>query len=264
VPDVLRVAVVQFGAEPGDVATNLDAMRRFLARAQDGGADIAVFPELCLSGYVLDPAAYTAELLADVERAETSLAAAAASTAIVYGAPVRVRDGLANATVLVRPDKTRTVYAKTHMDVKERRVFAPGAEFVAADGVGLACCYDLAFPEPARILALAGALALLVPMAWEVERGFVMERVVAARAVENVAYVVCANQTGVRGAFRFRGASCVVDPVGERVLSMGAEENLAVVELDLARVDALRAQLDSTTYPLLVDRRPELYSPVAQ
>ena len=68
-----------------------------------------------------------------------------------------------------RRDGEREAYAKTHMDAKERRVFTPGESFViAGDRLGLACCYDLAFPEPSRMLALQGARVLLVPMAWEV------------------------------------------------------------------------------------------------
>jgi predicted amidohydrolase len=169
--------------------------------------------------------------------------------------------GLENAVVHVDPQGRRLVYAKTHMDVKERQVFTRGDAFVVADeGLGLACCYDLAFPEPGRILALQGARALLVPMAWEVERAFVMEKVAAARAVENVAYVVCVNQCGTVGPYRFSGASRALDPLGEALVTLGDEEAVEVVELDLGLVDRLRDTTDARTYPLLDDRRPDLYA----
>jgi predicted amidohydrolase len=203
-----------------------------------------------------------------VQRAGSALAVDAARLGldVVYGAPSRATGDLVNAVVLERGARGRVVYAKTHMDVKERRVFRPGDAFFAdPDGVlGLACCYDLAFPEAIRAVSLAGARVVLVPMAWEVERSFVMRRVAAARAVENIAHLVCVNQCGAIGDLRFLGASRVVDPLGETVLELGEGDELGLVDLDLALVDALRDQRDGRTYPLLADRRPELYAQLAE
>jgi predicted amidohydrolase len=260
----MKVALAQFGAAPAAVDANLEQMLAFLedARAQD--ADVVCFPELCLSGYMLDAASYDDRLLEAVAEAEVVLARASADAGVVlvYGAPVADAGRLMNAVVHVDPAGGRLVYAKTHMDVKEREVFTRGDSFTVADGsLGLACCYDLAFPEPSRILTLQGARILLVPMAWEVERGFVIEKVAAARAVENVVYLVCVNQCGTVGPFRFRGASCAFDPLGEPLVTLGDDPALAVVELDLALVDRLRDRSDPRTYPLLDDRRGELYGP---
>ena len=258
----LRIALAQFGAGLGEVDANLSRMLEYLDKAVADSVDLVCYPELCVSGYLLEPSAYDAALLDAVERAEAALAsaAAAAGVALVYGAPARRPDGLANTVVHVGSDGHRLVYDKTHMDVKERQVFSPGGSFVtSSDGLGLACCYDLAFPEPTRMLALQGARVLLVPMAWEVARSFVLDKVAAARAVENVAYLVCANQCGTVGPFRFRGASRVLDPLGETLLLLDDEEALGVVDVDLSLVDRLRDRSDGRTYPLLDDRRPDLY-----
>ena len=261
---VLRIALAQFGAGLGEVETNLERMLALLDAARAEGGDVVCYPELCLSGYLLERSAYDDRLLAAVEQAESTLAQAAAEAgaSLVYGAPVARPDGLANAVVHVDQAGNRLVYAKTHMDVKERQVFARGETFVVAgDGsLGLACCYDLAFPEPSRLLALRGARALVVPMAWEIERGFVLEKVVGARAVENVAYLVCVNQCGTVGPYRFSGGSRVLDPLGEPVVLLGNDEALAVAELDLGLVDRLRDRSDTRSFPLLDDRRPELYT----
>ena len=259
----LRIALAQFGSGLGEVDANLTRMLAFLDEAAAASADLVCYPELCVSGYLLDPAAYDDALLDAVERAEAALtdAAAAAGIALVYGAPARRAHGLANTVVHVASDGSRDVYDKTHMDVKERVVFAPGSSFVTAgEGLGLACCYDLAFPEPTRMLALQGARVLLVPMAWEVARSFVLDKVAAARAVENVAYLVCVNQCGTVGPFHFRGASRVIDPLGETVRLLGNDEELAIAEVDLGLVDGLRDRSDARTYPLLDDRRPDLYA----
>jgi predicted amidohydrolase len=258
----MRVALAQFGAELGNVGANLEHMLALLDVARADGADVICYPELCLSGYLLERSAYDDRLLAAVERAEAELAQAAVGSTIVYGTPVVSEAGLGNGVVHVDPEGRRLVYAKTHMDVKERQVFTRGDAFlVAGESLGLACCYDIAFPEPGRILALQGARVLLVPMAWEVERAFVMEKVAAARAIENVVYVVCVNQCGAVGPYRFRGASRALDPLGQDLVTLGDEEAVAVVELDLALVDRLRDSTDPRTYPLLDDRRPDLYAP---
>ena len=260
----LRVALAQFGAGLGEPDANAARMLGFLGRACAEGADLVCFPELCVSGYLLDAAAYDDHLMAGVARAEASLAeaAAAARVAVVYGAPRRTPGGLANVVVHVAADGSVTRYQKTHMDVLERQVFAPGTAFVTTPDrtFGLACCYDLAFPEPARLLAVQGARVLLVPMAWEVRRSFVLEKVAGARAVENIAYLVCVNQCGRVGPFAFHGASRVVDPLGDAVVTLANEEMLVVVELDLGLVDRLRDRSDPRTYPLLDDRRPGLYA----
>ncbi len=265
-PASVRLALGQFGAELGDVGANLKQIREMSTEAADAGADLACFPELSLSGYLLDPESYTPELLDQVERAEMELAAEAErlGIALVYGAPLRDGTRLRNGVIMQHPGGVRLTYAKTHMTATERAVFLPGSEFVVEErGVALACCYDLAFPEAARILALRGARLLLVPMAWEVQRGFVMRHVVPARAVENVAYVVCVNQCGTVGEYRFRGGSCAVDPLGETCVCLGDEAGLGVVDIALDWTSRLREGADKRSYPLLDDRRVELYAPIA-
>jgi predicted amidohydrolase len=261
---VTRIALAQFGAGLAEVDANLERMLALLEGALADGAEVVCYPELCLSGYLLERVSYDDRLLATVEQAEVELARAAAEAGatLVYGAPVVSADGLTNAVVHVDSAGGRLVYAKTHMDGKEQRVFTRGETFVVAGGsLGLACCYDLAFPEPSRILTLQGARIVVAPMAWEVERGFVLDKVAAARAVENVIYLVCINQCGNVGPFRFRGASCVLDPLGEPLVTLGNEDAVAVVELDLGLVDRLRDGSDPRTFPLFDDRRPDLYVP---
>jgi predicted amidohydrolase len=174
------------------------------------------------------------------------------------------RRGLANAVILQEPDGRRLVYHKTHLVAKERDVFSPGSEFVVSDhGIGLACCYDLAFPEALRIVTLRGASLLLVPMAWEVPRSFVMRPLMTARAIENIIYVAGVNQCGTIGDLSFSGGSCVVDPLGEAIVLLDGETGLAIAELDLDWAGRLRDQRDPQTYPLLADRRPELYEAIS-
>jgi predicted amidohydrolase len=258
----MRVALGQFGAKLGNVRANLDRMQAMVAEAARGDAELACFPELSLSGYLLDAGDYTPQLMGGVTDAVGELGSDSArhDMTLVYGAPQRVEGGLRNAVVIQLPNGSRLVYAKTHMAAIERAVFECGDRLVLDQrGIAAACCYDLAFPELARAVTLLGARLLVVPMAWEVERGFVMRHVVPARAVENLFYVLCANQCGKVGPFTFRGGSCVVDPLGRMCVRMGNEEGLGVSDIDLDWVSRLRDRRDTRSYPLIADRRPELY-----
>jgi predicted amidohydrolase len=257
----VRVAVCQFGSQLSDVDANVARGIALINEAGGAGATLACLPELCLTGYLLDPGAYSDHLLDRAAQAEGELARCAAGhqMTLVYGTARRNGSGLSNAIVLQPPGEPAVVYAKTHMDPLERQVFTPGASLVVRDGVGLACCYDLAFPEQPRLLALRGARLIVAPMAWEERRGFVMAAVVPARAAENVAYLVCANQCGVVGQYRFRGRSCVVDPSGRPVAALANDDGLLISDLDLDWVGDLRDGTDALTYPLFQDRRPALY-----
>jgi omega-amidase len=172
-----------------------------------------------------------------------------------------VWDGdLHNTVVVVDPDGARTEYAKSHVPVLERAIFTAGHDLVVtADGdLALACCYDLAFPKFCASLAETGARALFFPMAWEKQRAFVFEGLVAARAIENIAYVVCVNQTGSMGETHYYGRSRIIDPLGEVVVEMAEEVGLVTADIDLDWVSRLRSSADSATYPLLADRRSPL------
>jgi predicted amidohydrolase len=253
------IAVGQFPAAPGDVQANLGVLLEQLESAGGEQLDCMCFPELCLPGYLLAASDYTDQLRQDLLRAEQAiqLAAIAADVRIVYGTARWEREGLRNCVVVAEPRATPTTYSKVHLAVGERAVFDAGDELVLTDdgGTGLGCCYDLAFAGFSSRLVEAGARVLCFPMAWECERAFVLEAVVAARAVENVAYVVCANQVGQVGDLDFHGGSRVVDPLGQSLCHLGKMAGVAAVELDLEWVDRLRSAPAGDTFAFASDRR---------
>jgi len=177
---------------------------------------------------------------------------------------------LANTSVHVNPrGEVAAVYRKVHMfDVeiegrsyRESDLEDPGDEVVVsetAEGValGMSICYDLRFPELYRILAVRGARVIAVPAAftlpttrdhWEV--------LLRARAIENQAFVVAANQIGPHpGEHRSGGRSMIVDPWGVVLAQAQDREGHIVADLDLERQLEIRAQL-----PALANRRPSAY-----
>jgi predicted amidohydrolase len=258
----LRVTLAQFTASPGNVDDNVEQMMSLLAAGVADGAQLVCFPELCVPGYALEPSRYGNDMLGALRRADDVITAAARKhgVQVMYGSARQRAGQLFNVVVLVDCEAASTVYAKTHVPSAELSVFTAGEELVLTrDGdLALACCYDLAFPQLCAELAGAGARALFFPMAWEEQRAFVFEAIVAARAIENVAYVVCVNQSGSFAGTRFHGGSRIVDPVGETVVQMGNETGFATGNLDLAWVTSLRSSATTATYPLLADRRAGL------
>jgi len=154
------------------------------------------------------------------------------------------------------------VYRKLHLydafGFKESDKFRPGADIAAPAPCaearcGMMICYDLRFPEMARMLALGGAEILLAPSGW-VQGDMKLDHwqtMIKARALENGCYVIAPDQTGNI----YIGHSLVVDPFGRIVVDMGDGEGLEIVDLDLGIVAEAREKL-----PLLKNRRAEVYA----
>ena len=114
--------------------------------------------------------------------------------------------------------------------------------------LGLMTCYDLRFPELARVLVDHGAEVLLVPSAWVAgpRKADHWRTLVRARAVENTVFVVAVGQPGPR----YTGRSLAVDPLGDVLAEAGEEPAVLRATLDRAALDAARR-----TNPSLSSRR---------
>jgi len=185
----------------------------------------------------------------------------------VTGVP-DLRDGrLYNAVAVLRPRTDPARYAKTHLFRSEKELFTPGSALWTGEIAGWPCgvmvCYELGFPEIARLLAVAGARLLLVPSAFGRERARIWQIVTIARALENGCYLAAADQAGRSGATEFAGHSRVVEPSGQLLVDAGDRADMLVVDLKERVVDEVRAALRPDTNPYLADRRPELYGALA-
>jgi deaminated glutathione amidase len=268
----MRVAAVQLNSREDPEANRATADLLTREAAADG-ASLIVLPEKWTA------MGDDAQLIAAAEPLDGPTVAWARSLArqleveIVAGSfceRVPGQEKLANTCVHVgRDGELRAVYRKIHMfDVEvggrayhESDVEDPGEEIVlshAADGVelGLSICYDLRFPELYRILAVRGARVLTVPAAFTVPttRDH-WETLLRARAIENQAFVIAANQFGEHpGGMRSGGRSMIVDPWGLVLAQAPDGEGHITAEIDLERQSEIRAQL-----PSLANRRAEAY-----
>lgn len=269
----MRAAAVQLTATD-DSGRSLATAERLIREAAGRGATLVVLPEKW-------PALGSREILqAAAEPLDGPLGRWTGALArelridLVAGSVSERRPGtdrLFNTSVHYGPDGApRAAYRKVHLfdvDVdgtryRESDAEDAGDELVlthAADGtgVGLSICYDLRFAELYRRLTAAGARILSVPAAFTLAttRDH-WELLVRARAVENQAFVIAANQIGEHpGGSRSGGRSMIVDPWGLVLAQVPDGEGICVADLDLERQDAVRR-----TLPALTHVRPAVYA----
>ena len=263
-----RVAIAQVESST-DKKENLRKAVGLIQEAKRKGADLIAFPEFLMA---FSPASQSAAELAQVAESVdgpfiSSLCDAAKATGIAVVAttyenaptPNRVFD---TAVWIDAQGEISSVYRKLHLydafGFKESDKFQPGADIGALVQygecqLGMMICYDLRFPEMARMLALEGANVLVAPSGWvqgdlKVEH---WETMIKARALENGSYVVAPGQVGNI----YIGHSMVVDPLGRTLVDLGEKESLKVVELSLKLVKETREKL-----PLLMNRRADVYA----
>jgi predicted amidohydrolase len=268
----LKAAAVQLNAT-ADGAANLATADRLVRAAAADGAELIVLPEKWTAMGSDEQLRAAAEPLdARSTRWARALAAELGIELIAGSIVERVpeREKLANTSVHVGPDgELKAVYRKIHMfdvDVggrsyRESDLEEPGEEIVlsrTADGLelGMSICYDLRFPELFRILAVRGARAFPLPAAFTLAttRDH-WEALIRARAIENQAFVIAANQIGEHpGGSRSGGRSMIVDPWGIVLAQAPDGDGHVIAELDLERQREIRAKL-----PSLANRLPEAY-----
>lgn len=260
-PRPMTVAVVQTAPRVGAVDDNVaDAERRIAGFA--GRADLAVFPELFTTGYRRDGMDHRAlaEPIPDGPSVRRLATAARTAGVAVAGTLLEVdADRVYDTAVLIGPDgKLLARYRKTHLYPAERPYFSPGNELVVSrlngERVGLAICFEHAFPEIFTALAVRGATLIVIPSA--VPQGFeyLLDLRTRARAQDNQLYVAAANLAGFDGRTHWCGRSVIVDPRGQVVASAGTDEAEITATIDSAMIANERRQ-----EPTLANRRPELY-----
>jgi predicted amidohydrolase len=261
----MRLAVIQHCDAPPDLASNVARGLTSLQEAADRGAELALFPELFLTGYYLDTEMVrrAAGVPAALERMQGAVDQLGVSA--VLGTPIFRGELLFNAVAVLRPGRPSEFYAKTHPFRGEKKWFAPGDRFwtgtIAGSPCGIVVCYELGFPEVARCLALAGARLLLAPAAWGRPRADVWHIATAARALENGCFLAAANQAGTNGTIELLGESRILDPYGNVLAQAGDEDELLVIDLDDTEVDRARGG-DRGGHTYFTDRRPGLYGPI--
>lgn len=263
-----KIAIAQVKSS-ADKKENLRTAISMIEQAGRGGAELIAFPEFLMA---FSPASQSAEELAKIaepvngsfisalcEAARKNRTAILATIYEVSTVPSRVFD---TAVWLDARGNTAMSYRKIHLydafGFRESDKFQPGSDVAplvtsGESRFGVMICYDLRFPEMARMLALQGANILVAPSGW-VQGDLKLDHwqtMIKARALENGCYIIAPGQTGNI----YIGHSMVVDPLGRTIVSLGEREGLEFADLDLKLISETRERL-----PLLANRRADIYA----
>jgi predicted amidohydrolase len=258
----MQVVACQLDLVWEDKAATHERVRKLLSTASIEPGALVILPEMFATGFSM-------HVDAIVEAADgpthTFLAGLAREyrSYVLGGVVTRASDGRGhNDAVVFGPDGTLvTRYAKMHPFSygDETRHYQAGDSIELFDWgafrVAPFVCYDLRFPELFRRAVRAGAEVFVVIANWPEPREAHWLALLAARAIENQAFVVGVNRVGSDPHLRYSGKSLVLGPRGETLAAGGTEEQLLVAEIEKAPLVEYRCQ-----FPALADARADLLS----
>lgn len=269
--EILKVGIVQLqvGRKKQE---NLEKVAFWTKLAAQEGANVVVWPEMFCCPYELSSFPLFAESFPEGEA--LALMAQLAKKHEIYlvggSLPERFGNSLYNSSFIFDPKgKLVGLHRKIHLfDVHlpevqftESQIFSPGKTptiFHTPWGkMGVMICYDVRFPELARLYALQGAVVIFVPAAFNHITGpSHWELIFRARALDNQVFMVGAAPAP-HPAIQYRayGHSIITNPWGSIRREMGEEEGFFVETLDLQKIHEVRESL-----PLLRHRKPEVYT----
>lgn len=262
----MRVALAQINATVGDIAGNEAKVREWLARAREAGAQLALFPELAVTGYPPEDLLLKEHFLADARAAVERIAADARGIVALVGFPERADDAY-NAAAVLAEGGVQAIYRKVNLPnygvFDELRYFqrGPGGAILEVDGVkvGLTICEDIWVPGPPMTdEALAGARLVLNISAspYQAGKGRQREQMIAQRARDSLAAVAFCALVGGQDELVFDGHSFVVDHNGE-VIARAPQfaEELLVCDIDVEAAGAARLR-DTRARPAAREMAP--------
>jgi NAD+ synthase (glutamine-hydrolysing) len=244
----IRVAACQLDVVVGDLLGNVERVLAALAEAEGAGADLAVFTELCLTGYPPEDLLLKPGFVADNLEALGKLAARTGRCVAVVGF-VDVGQDLHNAAAVCAHGSVQGVYRKrllpNYSVFDEQRYFSPGTDTlqlyeIAGVRVGVSICEDIWSPTGPTATQAAGGAELIVNInasPYYAGRLEERERMLATRAADASCALVYVNQIGGQDELVFDGASLIIDADGRTVASAPSfRESVLVCDLDVRAV----------------------------
>jgi predicted amidohydrolase len=264
----MRLALAQYPLH-SEMGLNLAKALDFMAAAARRGAQLIIFPELCLSPFFPQNAGQDATRYAVTLEDECIRQFQAACLKLRLSASpniyLREGDRMFDASLMLGADgKLEGISKMVHIaqvpGFYEQDYYSPSdTGFLVHDTllgkIGIVVCFDRHFPESIRTCVLRGAWLILIPTANTIaEPRDLFECEVRAAALQNGVYIAMCNRVGTEGEVAFCGESIVVGPDGNVVAKGGSEEALVIADIELDQVTAARVRR-----PYLALRRPEMY-----
>lgn len=257
----LIISLAQMNIALGDERKNAQVMERWAAEAARRGSHVLVLPELWSTGYALDQSKELAAVLNTGMFTQMGTVAQQNKIAIVGSILEKRGQEVSNSAPFFAPNgRMLGIYRKLHLFrlMDEDKWLQPGQSPLTMDlpwgSTALAICYDLRFPELFRRYAVEGALLMIIPAEWPLERVEHWRALLRARAIENQCYIVACNAAGQTGETVFGGHSMIIDPWGKTVVEGGEAPMLLTAEIEMDVVDEVRRRI-----PVFEDRRDDVY-----
>jgi NAD+ synthase (glutamine-hydrolysing) len=241
----LRVAACQINTVVGDLAGNTERILACLDHVEAAGCDVAVFPELAITGYPPEDLLLKPGFVADNRRALEDVTRRTRRCVAVVGF-VDAGHDLHNAAAVCAQGDILGTYRKRHLPnysvFDEQRYFRPGSDelslfVVAGVTVGVSICEDAWNPAGPIAAGAAGGAQVVVNLnasPYHAGRQRERERMLATRAVDAGCAIVSVNQVGGQDELVFDGASLVVDDTGEVIArSPQFVEHTLVIDLEI-------------------------------
>jgi predicted amidohydrolase len=258
VTNELRVVLGEYDTSWHDPITSLVRASALVRGAATRGAHLVMLPEMCLSGFTMEPKDHAVPLDSPHVR---SLARLAAENGVHLLAGVAARETVdsreqfVNTALLFGPSgELEASYRKQKLFAfaNEHAAYEPGEgpaiATVRGVRVALFVCYDLRFPELFRAVA-PDVDAMLIIANWPAGRRAHWDALLPARAIENQCYVLGVNRLGDAGGLSYDGGSAAYDPWGERLTpTPSADDAPGPVVLSAERVAEIRGR-----YPFIRD-----------
>ena len=245
----LKIGLWQGSGINGGVNANLDDIERRTEEAVHRGVSLLVFPECYLTGYLSSRVAKIAGFVTDAVISRLEHISRNHNVALVVGSYEQIDSGVANAAVVIDPERGRTTTYRKRMlfGYWEKTEFQRGTEPKCFSlnnvKIGVLICFDVEFPERVRELARLGAELIVVPTALMKPYDNIAKHLIVARALENQLFIAYANRIGREGTLEFVGRSIIVAPDGNALAQFGeTEEALLDTEIDISKIAEARQE----------------------
>ena len=274
--DKVKIAAVQIDPEITKNKENLDKILFEAEVAANNGADLIVFPECALAGYVYSSREEALPFAESIPGPSTDQLVTRCKTLGVYiviGLLEKNADKFYNAAVLVGPEGIVGKYRKNHLPFLgvDRFVDRGDKPFkvykTQVGNIGLHICYDCNFPESARVMMLMGADILVLPTNWPAGREKVPAYMVNTRAHENRVHFVAVDRVGSERGASFIGRSKIISAMGDTLAeASGDKEETIYGEISLAESRQKHTVFSAGEFEIdnVRDRRPELYGEITR
>jgi predicted amidohydrolase len=239
----VKVAAIQMDCIPGNRKDNLAKSISLLEESIDCGAKLVVLPELFSTGYWVKD--LDMELAETIPGETTLTLESIAKERNIYISGAILEHGEARGLIydtafIITPKGNHGIYRKICLwDTEKNRFKSASASpsvFNSDIGyIGLQICYEIGFPEGARMLTMQGADILLYPSAFGKPRLYIWDIATRSRAIENGVYLIAANRSGTEdnGKIEFAGHSRIVNPKGEILAQAENTDQVILADLDL-------------------------------